>query len=332
MSMKAYITAIASYLPAKVEKNDPVTRLTKKTKIYERHIAGVEECASDLAFQAAEKLFADSGLRKGIDFVILCTQSPDYFLPTTACILQNRLGLSNRCGAFDFNLGCSGYVYGLSIAKGLVETRQASNVLLLTAETYSKFIHPEDGTVKPLFGDGATATLISAKESQKDGIGAFSFGTNGSGAEYLIVPAGAAREPAISTPLIEKCDDGINRRTNYNLSMNGSEITNFALEVVPQTVMDILMCSGLDKSEIDYYIFHQANKFMLEFLQQKCDLQGLPFWNAPESCGNTVSSSIPLAITQMLKGERPSKLENVMLVGFGVGLSWSGCLVDLSYI
>ena len=114
--------------------------------------------------------------------------------------------------------------------------------------------------------------------------------------------------------------------------MNGSEITNFALEVVPQTVMDILMCSGLDKSEIDYYIFHQANKFMLEFLQQKCDLQGLPFWNAPESCGNTVSSSIPLAITQMLKGERPSKLENVMLVGFGVGLSWSGCLVDLSYI
>ena len=160
MSMKAYITAIASYLPAKVEKNDPVTRLTKKTKIYERHIAGVEECASDLAFQAAEKLFADSGLRKGIDFVILCTQSPDYFLPTTACILQNRLGLSNRCGAFDFNLGCSGYVYGLSIAKGLVETRQASNVLLLTAETYSKFIHPEDGTVKPLFGDGETATLI----------------------------------------------------------------------------------------------------------------------------------------------------------------------------
>ena len=333
MGIKSYIKAIAGYLPEKVEQNDATKRLTKKTGIYERHIAGEQECASDLAVQAAEKMFSQYAVeRESIDFIILCTQSPDYFLPTTACLLQERLRLSKRCGAFDVNLGCSGYIYGLSIAKGLIETGQAKQVLLLTAETYSKFIHPDDETVKPLFGDGATATLIAAEQTDKDRIYSFSFGTDGSGANHLIVPAGAQRNPYGKTSKVEQVDDSGNRRTNYHLYMNGGEISNFALNVVPNTVCAILEKSGLQKTDVDYYVFHQANKFMLEFLQQKCELQGLPFWNNPTNCGNTVSSSVPLAITQLLEAEKSIPLGRVMVIGFGVGLSWAGCMVDLSHL
>ncbi|WP_093796342.1 ketoacyl-ACP synthase III [Sporomusa acidovorans] len=333
MGIKSYIKAVAGYLPGKIEKNDLTKRLTKKTGIYERHLADENECASDLAVQVAERMFAQYAIeREQIDFIILCTQSPDYFLPTTACLLQEKLHLSKHCGAFDFNLGCSGYIYGLSIAKGLVETGQAKQVLLLTAETYSKYIHPGDETVKPLFGDGATATLIAAVQSDVEGIHSFEFGTDGSGADSLIVPAGALRNPYGKTSIIEQVDDYGNRRTNYHINMNGSEITNFALNVVPETVQNILGKAGLEKRDIDYYVFHQANKFMLDFLQQKCELQGLPFWNDPSNCGNTVSNSVPLAITQLLEAEKALALGKVMLIGFGVGLSWAGCIVDLSHV
>lgn len=333
MQRKAYIKALSSYLPQQTEINDLSKRLTKKTGICERHIAGTQECASDMAVRAAEQLFSSYDIeRESIDFVILCTQSPDYFLPTTACLLQDRLGLPHTCGAFDFNLGCSGYIYGLSIVKGLIETGQAENILLITAETYSKFIHAEDATVRPLFGDAAVATLVCSENKAADGIYSFSFGTNGSGANHLIVPAGAARNPYLVTEQIEHVEENGNRRTNYHLFMDGGAITNFALEVVPPTVNKILQKAGLDKTAIDYYVFHQANKFMLEYLQQKCELQELPYWNHPEMCGNTVSCSIPLALTQLLITNQHNKLDTVMLVGFGVGLSWGGCLVDLSQV
>ena len=155
--VKAYITHIEYELPKNIEEN-PKNRLTKKTGIYSRHICTENEIASDLAYRAAEKLFAKGFDKSKIDYLILCTQSPDYYLPTTACILQDKLGLPKTCGAFDYNLGCSGYIYGLSIAKGLIESAQAENVLLITAETYSKYINPKDNTVLPLFGDAATAT------------------------------------------------------------------------------------------------------------------------------------------------------------------------------
>lgn len=332
MSNQAYIKAIACYLPEKIEFNNPTSRLTKKTGIYERHIANVDECASDMAVRAAENLFSQTDTsRDNIDFIVLCTQSPDYFLPTTACLLQHRLGLSKKCGAFDFNLGCSGYIYGLSIAKGLIETGQAGNVMLLTAETYSKFIHPEDSTVRPLFGDGATATLISTVSTAQSGLHSFVFGTDGGGGEHLIVPAGAARNPVFRTPQINQVDEAGNQRTNYHLFMNGGAISNFALEVVPDTVERILQKSQLTKKDIDLYIFHQANTFMLKFLQEKCGLEDSVYWNDPKSCGNTVSSSIPLAIDQFLHSKRElPTLKRVMLIGFGVGLSWSGCIADLS--
>lgn len=325
--MKAYIKSIEYYFPKKVEKN-PDNRLTKKTGILQRHICEDNQTASDLAYEAAQKLFNNGVKKENIDFIILCTQSPDYFLPTTACILQDRLGLAKNCGAFDFNLGCSGYIYGLSIAKGLIESGQAQNILFLTSETYSKYINENDGAIKPLFSDGASATLISAIQAEKTGLDGFVLGSNGSGYNNLIVPVGGMREPFGKTKIKEYIDDFGNYRTNYNLCMKGSAISDFALEVVPDTLNKVLEKCGLSKSDIDYFVFHQANKFMLDFLQMKCDLMDANYYN-DVSLGNTVSSSIPIALKDMIKSNK--NIKKVLSIGFGVGLSWGGCVIDLSY-
>lgn len=327
----AYIKKIAYYLPEKIELN-PLDRLTKKTGIRCRHIADQDETGADLAVQAAEALFQQGLFRDEIDYILLCTQSPDFILPTTACILQNKLRLRKSCGALDFNLGCSGYVYGLSLAKGLIESGQAQKILLLTAETYSKYIHPEDYSVKPLFGDAATATLIEKIENQESGIHSVVVGTDGDGYENLIVPVGGMRKRFDHTEIPATKDRYGNIRTALNLQMNGAAISEFALEVVPAVVSEILTKCDLEKTDVDYFVFHQANQFMLRFLQEKCELLDCPFWNDVEEYGNTVSNSIPIALVDMLKQERKKSMNRVMLVGFGVGLSWGGCMVNLSKI
>lgn len=329
--MKAFITKIEYVLPQNKVDN-PQNRLTKKTGIYSRHICSENEIASDLAFAAAKKLFASGVDKNEIDFLILCTQSPDYYLPTTACILQDRLGLTTSCGAFDYNLGCSGYIYGLSLAKGLIETDQAKNILLLTAETYSKYINLKDNTVAPLFGDAATATLITGFDETETGLDGFVFGTNGTGYDNLIVPVGSMKHNYHNSKIEEYSDQYGNYRTNQNLYMNGSAISDFALEVVPPTIEKILAKTELTKDKIDYFVLHQANKFMLEFLQMKCDLIGYPFWNDVKEYGNTVSCSIPIALADMLMANQDKNIKRVLSVGFGVGLSWAGCLINLSKV
>ena len=290
--------------------------------------------AGDMAVKAAMNLFAGITYDGGglIDFVILCTQSPDYYLPTTACIVQDRLGLPKTCGAIDVNLGCSGYVYGLGLAKGLIESGQAENVLLLTAETYSKHINPLDHATRPLFGDGAAATLVSGIEAEREGIYGFVYGTDGSGAEKLIVPVGGMRKPYVSTELEEYTDTFGNVRTNRDLYMDGAGIMEFALEAVPAMLGEVLARSSLAREEVDYYVFHQANRMMLGFLQEKCGLQGMPFWNDVTDYGNTVSASIPIALADLLRQNGSTSLRRVMLAGFGVGLSWGGCIADLSRV
>ena len=358
--MKAYITRLAAYVPEIVEENEK-GRLLKKTGIERRHICPADMTAADMAVLAAEKVFAAGVDKQRIDFVLYCTQSPDYHLPTTACILQDRLGLPKNCGALDFDLGCSGYVYGLGLAKGLIESGQAKNILFLTSETYTKYIHPEDHAVKPLFGDAATATVISACEEEESGITGLVYGTDGSGYDKLIVPVGGMRQRYQETPVTTTKDKYGNVRTNQNLYMDGGAIMNFALDVVPKMVDEILAKTGLSKEEIDYYVFHQANRFMLKSLQQICALTELPYWNDCAEYGNTVSSSIPLALSDVVeavkrkneenkdaieeeginqrqtKPEEKNKvndneLKHVILVGFGVGLSWGGCVVDLRKI
>lgn len=319
----------AYYLPEILEDNSG-NFLRDKTGIMYRHICPQDMTASDLAVKAAEKMFANGIRRDCVDYLLFCTQSPDYFLPSTACILQERLHLSHGIGALDFNLGCSGFIYGLGLAKGLIESGQAKNVLLVTAETYSKYINPDDHAVRPLFGDGASATLISSVETNCSGVRSVIYGTNGQGARHLIVPVGGMRQRYEETPFEEITDSYGNFRTNRNLYMNGAAIMDFTVQVVPEIVNEILAREHLTKEEIDYYVFHQANNFILERLRRKCGLTGMPYWMDVKNYGNTVSNSIPIALSDLVHHNTNRQLSNVMLIGFGVGLSWGGCIVNLS--
>lgn len=332
------IAHISYFLPEKTLTNDDLAieyesswnskKIYKKTGIKSRHIA-TTETTSQLAARAAEKLFSESGFPKEkIDFMLLCTQSPDYFLPTTACIVQDILGLPTSCGAFDFNLGCSGFVYGLAIAKGLIAGGMAKNVLLLTVETYTKYIHPKDKSVRTIFGDGAAATLITHEEGDPCKIGEFVFGTDGKGASNLIVPAGAMAMPKSDETAEETVDEQGNVRSLNNLYMNGPEIFNFTLDIVPDTVKSLLARAKLSMDDVDLFVFHQANKFMLDSLRDKIGIPEEKFYLDMEDKGNTVSATIPIAIKDALDEGRIRRGDRLMLVGFGVGYSWAGCIVE----
>jgi 3-oxoacyl-[acyl-carrier-protein] synthase-3 len=335
---RAAIKAISSYLPAGKLTNEQLAEeygdvdagvILERTGIRMRSVASGEECASDLGVAAARHLFESGagGQREEIDFLLFCTQSPDYFLPTTACIMQDRLGLRTGCGAIDFNQGCSGYVYGLSLAKSLIETETARTVLLITADTYTRFINARDRSVRTLFGDGASATLIGAVESSTDLIGPFVFGTDGRGAEQLIVPAGGMRRPLNEEAMVELEDEQGNWRSPRNLYMNGPEIFNFTLRTVPLTFAELLQKSGRSLDEIDYVIPHQANKFMLERLQRRLKIPPEKFHVDLEMTGNTVSSTIPIALESARKQGRVKAGDTVALIGFGVGYSLAATLV-----
>ncbi|MDX6188206.1 ketoacyl-ACP synthase III [Flavobacterium sp. Fl-318] len=331
--MKANIKAISYYLPEGVLSNDlihqefpewGIEKISSKTGINARHISAPEEFSSDMAVKAAEKLFAEHHIDKSeIDFLLFCTQSPDYFLPTTACIIQQKLGLETTIGALDFNLGCSGFVYGLSLAKGLIAGQMAKNVLLITSETYSKFIHPKDKSNKTIFGDAAAATLVTSEKGFCS-IENFIFGTDGKGAENLIVKQGGMRFP-VSNQSEDVADEFGNVRNDKNLFMNGTEIFNFTGEFVPKLTQAILEKSNLVKEDIDLFIFHQANKYMLNHLRKKIKIAEENFFIAMENCGNTVSSTIPIALYEAQKQGRVDSSKNIVLAGFGVGYSWAAC-------
>lgn len=335
--MHAKITAIAYALPAGSLDNEQlaaefadwtVDKIAAKTGIDQRWVAAPDECASDLGVQAARQLLTETGLAAAdLDFVLFCTQSPDYFLPTTACLIQHRLGIPTSAGALDFNLGCSGFVYGLGLAKGLVESGQARNLLLITAETYSKFIHPADRSVRTLFGDAGAAALISTS-ADEGAIGPFVYGTDGSGGVNLIVPAGGCRLPLTAAAQVATADEQGNLRAPANLHMNGSEIFTFTLKAVPEAVSALLARTGDSIETIDLFVFHQANRFMLDHLRKKCRIPAEKFVLAYQHVGNTVSCTIPIALKE---AERAGQLRpgmRVMLVGFGVGYSWGACLIQ----
>jgi 3-oxoacyl-[acyl-carrier-protein] synthase-3 len=338
MALQAAIRAIEYYLPEKVLSTADlaaeypewsVEKIQTKTGICERRIAAADECASDLAVGAAKKLFASGACAPAdIDYLLLCTQSPDYFLPTTACVLQDRLGIPTTAGALDFNLGCSGFVYGLGLAQGLIASGQASNVLLITSETYSKFIHPGDRSVRTLFGDGAAATLIQAVEASGDPfIGPFVFGTDGRGAQNLIVETGGMRHPRSAETAVVKHTSKVKSRSRDNLFMDGAKILSFTLRAVPLSVKRLLRKTGKALDDVDLFVFHQANQFMLEHLRRKLGIPCDRFVVALSHCGNTVSSTIPIALKSALETGRLTSGSLVMLVGFGVGYSWGATFV-----
>ena len=334
----ARVEDIAVYLPETVLGNDelaslypewPADKILEKTGIKERRIAAQGETAGDMAYEAARNLFAQGHVTaQDVDFIILCTQAPDYVLPTTGCLLQDRLGISRQAGALDINLGCSGYVYGLSLAKGLIETQAARCVLLLTSDTYSKYIHPLDKSVRTLFGDAAAATVIFAREATEQAIGPFVFGTDGTGAKNLIVEAGLYRMPKSCYTSVEETDDYGNVRSLDNLYMNGAEVMAFSLKEVPKAADALLNKASITKDDIDFFILHQANKFMLEALRKKLKLDEDKLPITMERYGNTVSSTIPIAMHTLKSQGKLWNGKRLMLVGFGVGYSWAACLLN----
>ncbi|HWQ52528.1 MAG TPA: ketoacyl-ACP synthase III [Bryobacteraceae bacterium] len=338
--MQAAIAAIEYYLPEQTLSTADLSaefpewsaaKIDEKTGIRERHITAPGECSSDLAVAAARKLFDSGACRpEDIDFLLFCTQSPDYFLPTTACLIQDRLGVPISAGALDFNLGCSGFVYGLGLAQGLISSGQAGKVLLLTAETYSKFINQRDRSVRTIFGDAGAATLVVARDAPAPLIGPFVYGTDGRGAPNLIVPTGGMRcaRTAASGMAVE--DEGGNVRSPDNLFMNGAEIFSFTLDAVPRSVAALLSKAGMTQAGVDLFVFHQANKFMLDHLRKRLKIPPEKFHLAMAHCGNTVSSTIPIALKHAALEGRLQEGAVVMVVGFGVGYSWGATLVRWS--
>jgi len=324
----ATIGPITVYLPERVETNADLQAefprwdmdlIYSKTGIAQRHIAGPEECASDLGVAACKRLFEEFDIDPGsIDFLLLCTQTPDYPLPTTACLMQERLGLRKQIGALDFNLGCSGFVYGLSLSDGLIRGGAVERVLLVTAETYSKYIHPTDRSLRTIFGDGAAATLIEAVDEPV--LSGFSFGTDGSGADTLLVTEGGARSAASAHEPRHR------KRWPSTLYMDGPSLISFTVENIPGLVHDVLDKAMLSRTDVDLFLMHQATEKLLSQLHETLELDEARMPIVIKDYGNTVSSTIPILIRDLRDNDRLQPGMHNMLIGFGVGWSWAGCM------
>ncbi len=328
----AYIKAISGYLPEQVLTNEAlageldfqVELVAKTAGIQSRHVAGPQETAADLAVKAAEILFKEHGIqRECVDFLMFCTQSPDYQMPSTSCVIQRQLGLSHRIGAFDFDLGCSGYVYGLALANSFVESGLAKNVLLLTGDTISKYMHPKDKN-RLLFGDAATATLISGDGMAK--IGRFELGTDGSGFDQIIIRNGGARHLERTGHTFEDENGDVHYEDYFD--MNGEEVFKFTLDCLPGLIQDILQRNQLQQEDVDYYVFHQANRFMLNTLRKVCHISKEKFYVNLLTTGNTTSSTVPLGLLDSIETGAIHHDMKVMVAGFGVGWSWAGTILD----
>ena len=325
---------IETYFPAQTYTNRDIERdfpdwdaskIESKVGIISRHVAASDETALDLAEKACDRLFeANPALRYRIDYLLFCTQSPDHVLPGNAPLLQHRLGLSTTIGALDFNLGCSGYIYGLSLAKGLLSAGISKNLLLVTAETYTKRINGKDKGNRSIFGDAATATCISSDDL--NGIGEFVLGTDGSGAQNLIVRNGGARHPAQSAPECKTYGSG-NCYTDNDLFMDGPEIFNFTIEKVPPLVSEVLTLNHLEKEQIKFFVFHQANAYILNFLRKLCGIPKEKFYLNMANTGNTVSNTIPLALSDLFKTQQIARGDKVLIAGFGVGYSYGATVL-----
>jgi 3-oxoacyl-[acyl-carrier-protein] synthase-3 len=305
---------------------EEIEKTARMIGVRQRHVAPPEICTSDLCHHATEKLLEELGWdRASIDGLIFVTQSPDYELPASACVLQNRLGLPTGCLAFDVNLGCSGYTYGLWLGAQIVAGRGVKRLLLLAGDICTRRLAPRDKAVIPLFGDAGTATALEfdaeAQPMQ------FELGTDGSGYQAIIIPASGFRMPRTSeTKALVAEADGI-ERSPENIHMNGTDVFNFTIRRVPPLVEKILADTGLTMADHDHVVFHQANAFMLQHLAKRLKIPAEKFVLAMEQVGNTSSASIPLAMTLALREKLTREPARLLLAGFGVGLSWAACSI-----
>ena len=322
----AKIARMEYCLPERVEGNEQLLRdnpdwklekIVQKTGIVQRYLAAPDQTAADLCVEAAEKLFAKAPLeRPEVDTLLFCTQSPDFTLPTTACIIQDRLGLPTKTAAFDFNLGCSGFVYGLAVAGSMVETGLSENVLLLCGDTYTKYIDPHDRTCRPIFSDAGTAAWI--RRSEQPLLGPFDLGTDGSGYGNLIVPNSGARAAANGGP------------TGAALLMDGGSVFLFTMSPVPENVRGLLAKARMQSEQVDFFFFHQASRVVLDAIAENLQLPSEKVVRELEDIGNTVSATIPIALKRSAEAGRLRPGQRVLLCGFGVGYSWGSCLLEWS--
>ena len=333
--MKAHIAAIEYALPERCVTNEELDRLHPEwsvhkvaqwTGVYQRYICAEDETSVDLATVACERLFERGEVaREDVGAIIVCSQSPDYIMPPNATLLHRRLGLPMSVAAFDYTLACSGYIYGLFMAKAFIESQLLDNIILVTAESYSKYIHPNDRGTVTLFGDGAAATLIRRGDK---GVGEVAIGTDGSGGECFSIPAGGTRTPKSAKTSIETVDASGNVRTPENIFMDGQAVLSLIKQQVPGCVRGLLSKSGYTSDDICLYVFHQSSKLSLDYLEKSLRIPPEKVWRNLERVGNTVSASIAIAIRDAELAGRIVPGSRLLLAGFGVGFSWGACIVD----
>jgi 3-oxoacyl-[acyl-carrier-protein] synthase-3 len=322
------IRAVAACVPKNIIYNkdlgylipeEEIDKTINAIGIRERRISDADTCSSDLCFKAAKKLIEDNEIDVNtIDMLLFLSQTSDYTMPATAPLLQDRLGLPNATASLDLNMACSGYVYGLSVAYAYASQQGINRVLLLVGETFTKLTSPYDKVNWPLFGDAGTATLIEKGDYCNS---CFELMSDGSGAKALIISAGKSRNPATAENLqITEKEDG-NKRSDHQIYMDGMDVFNFTLRVVPKSIKNMLTSLSIQAENVDYFLFHQANKFMVDFIVKKLkiDTAKVPF--CIDRFGNTSSASIPLTVVSEL-GDKLNDNKKVILCGFGAGLSW----------
>jgi 3-oxoacyl-[acyl-carrier-protein] synthase-3 len=332
--MGCRIIKMEYYLPEKVRTNVELekasgrwsaAKIEKKVGIRERHITREDETALDLAYEASIKVLQGYDKNK-IDSLLLCTQSPDYIMPASACILQDKLGLSTNVGALDINMGCSGYIYGLAVAKGLINSGTAESVLFIVSDTLTKLVHEKDYSNMTILGDGAAAAIL--EKNDKEFIFEFVLGTDGKGWDKIIVPYGGMRhryDPGAKPTE----DESGNLRTGNNFYMDGTDVFNFTIEAVPKVVADVLKKNQLEMEAIDYFVFHQANLYMIEYLRKKIKIPREKFFTDMLHTGNTSSVSIPIGLKEALDRRMIKKGDRVLICGFGVGYSWGATIIKI---
>lgn len=330
------IVGMSACVPKNISKNVDLTDLISSEEIdkvinnigiVEKRFVDKDVTASDLCFVAAEKLLNDMNIdRDSIDVLIFMSQTPDYKIPATAPYLQHKLGLSKSTACFDISLACSGYVYSLSTAFAYASQEGVKKVLLLDGETFTKMVSPKDKVNAPLYGDAGTATLIEKGDFSET---IFTLYTDGSGQDAIKIPAGGSRCPANEQTIISKEREEGNFRTDHEIYMDGLEVFNFTLKVVPSSVKEALLLSDNTVDSIDNFIFHQANKFMIDFFLKKLKINPdkVPF--SLDSFGNVSSATIPLTIVSRMKRKLENQNKKVLMSGFGAGLSWGTALMNL---
>lgn len=329
------IAAMAACVPSRVIDNykytehfpeEDVKKVVEKIGIYERRFADEKTCASDLCFAAAEKLIADNNInREDIELLVFISQTPDYRMPATSILLQDRLQLPKNTIAFDVNLGCSGFLYGLSIVYSFMERSGLKKALLLDGETRSKVYSPKDRQAAFIFGDAGVAALIERDE--KYGESHFSLNSDGSRGELIMIPGGGYRNMSSAETLKEKIvDEYGNIRTDEHGYMNGSDVFNFVIIEIPKDIKRLCSATNTNVVDLDYYVFHQANNFINSYIAKKMKLDAEKIPSTIHKFGNTSSVSVPLTIVSELKNNMEGT-KKLMMSAFGVGMAWATAIV-----